>query len=181
MGAERALERRLGAEARRRRLRRGDRRPARHLQAPPGARDRGRDHRHGPAYGPRARHAGRLFVRRERVQPRHAGVAAAGLGVQAVRLFRRARQRLHAVLRGHGRADRDPRRQRRVDAGELRRQVLRAGDAADRDREVAQRHDRPAGAGHGHAARRRIRQALRHLRQPRAVSANGASAPARPR
>ncbi len=110
---------------------------------------------------------------RERVQPRHPGVAAAGLGVQAVRLFRGARQRLHAVLSGHGRADRNPRRQRRVAAAELRRQVLRAGDAQDRNREIAQRHDRAAGAGHGHAAHRRIRQALRHLRQPRALSADG--------
>ena len=46
---------------------------------------------------------------------------------------------------------------------ELRRQILRPGDAQDRHREVAQRHDRAARAGHGHAAHRRIRQALRHL------------------
>ncbi len=43
----------------------------------------------------RAMVGGREF-RREQVQPRHAGEAAAGLGVQAVRLRRGARARLHA-------------------------------------------------------------------------------------
>ena len=53
-------------------------------------------------------------------------LAAAGLLVQAVRLRGGARQRLHAVLGGPRRADRDPRRRRGLAAGELRRQVLRA-------------------------------------------------------
>ena len=44
-------------------------------------------------------------VRREPVQPCHAGAAAAGLGVQAVRLCRGARARLHA-----GHADQRPER-----------------------------------------------------------------------
>ena len=50
---------------------------------------------------------GGFSLRREPVQPRHAGQPPARLVVQAVRLFGRARQRLHAVLGGHGRADRD--------------------------------------------------------------------------
>ena len=56
-----------------------------------------------------------------------------------------------------------------VAAGELRRQILRAVDAALRHRALAQRHDGAAGAGPRHAAGRRIRQALRHLRQSAAV------------
>ena len=60
-------------------------------------------------------HTGRVLAmvggfsyRRVRVQPRHAGHAPAGLVLQAVRLCGRARQRLHAGLGHHGRADRDP-------------------------------------------------------------------------
>ena len=48
-------------------------------------------------------------------------------------------------------------------------QILRPLDAAFRHRAFAQRHDGAAGAGHRHAADRRIRQALRHLRQPAAL------------
>ena len=50
------------------------------------------------------------------------------------------------------------------------RQVLRALDAALRHRAFAQRDDGAAGAGHRHAADRRICQALRRLRQPAALS-----------
>ena len=57
-----------------------------------------------------------------------------------------------------------------VAAGKLRRQVLRALDAALRPRAFAQRDDGAARAGHRHAADRRIRQALRRLRQPAALS-----------
>ena len=67
--------------------------------------------------------------------------APAGLVVQAVRLCGGARQRLHAVDGGDGRADRDRpgSGRRRVAAGELfDRQVLRAADAAHRHRAVAQ-------------------------------------------
>ena len=63
------------------------------------------------------------------------------------------------------RADRDrpgP-RPRRLEAGELRARFLRPLDAALRRRAFAQRDDGAAGAGHRHAADRRIRQALRRL------------------
>ena len=67
-------------------------------RAAPAAGDPGRAGRHGSLHRPRARHAGRLLVRGQRVQPRHAGVAAARFLVQALRLCGGARQRLHAVL-----------------------------------------------------------------------------------
>ncbi len=57
-----------------------------------------------------------------------------------------------------------------VEAGELRERFLRAVDAALRRRAFAERHDGAPGAGHRHAADRRIRQAVRRLRQPAAVS-----------
>ena len=136
--------------------------------------DRGRARRHGPAYRPRARHGRRLLLRREPVQPRHPGAAPARLVVQAVRLFGGARQRLHAVVGGHGRADRDRYRQPASGSRRTTRQDSTGRDAAHRHRAVAQRHDRAPGAGHGHAARRRIRQALRHLRQAAALSVDGA-------
>ena len=50
-----------------------------------------------PYTGRVLRHGRRLLLRPERVQPRDAGAAPAGLLVQAVRLRDRARQRLHAV------------------------------------------------------------------------------------
>ena len=46
--------------------------------------------------------------------------------------------------------------------------VVRPLDAAARHREVAQPDDGAAGAGHGHAADRRVFQALRRLRRPAA-------------
>ena len=49
-----------------------------------------------PADRPRARDGRRPRLRREPLQPRGAGAAAAGLGVQAVRLRRGARSGLHA-------------------------------------------------------------------------------------
>ena len=52
--------------------------------------------------------------------------------------------------------------------------ILGPVDAADRHRAVAQRHDRAPGAGHGHAAGRRIRPPLRRLRQPAAGAVDGA-------
>jgi hypothetical protein len=79
----------------------------------------------------------------------------------------RARQWLHAVFRRARRADRDRARQRRsVAAGKLRRlQRFRAAHAALRHRALEEPDDRAAGARRGHAADRRILQALRHLRR----------------
>ena len=71
----------------------------------------------------------RLRFLPEQLQPRHAGAAAAGLLVQAVRVLGRARERLHA---GDGRARRAGRRRlpgvarARLAARELRRQVFRS-------------------------------------------------------
>ena len=62
---------------------------------------------------------GGFSYRPEPVQPRHPGAAPARLVVQAARLCRRARQRLHAVDRGDGRAARDRYRLRHLDAGKL--------------------------------------------------------------
>ena len=57
-----------------------------------------------PAQRPRAGHRRRPQLQREPLQPRRAGQATAGLGVQALRLRGRARERLHA-----GQPDRPPR------------------------------------------------------------------------
>ena len=89
-----------------------------------------------------------------------------GSVVQAVRLCGRARQRLHALDRRDGCADRDRHGSgRRVEAGKLFAQVLRPADAALRHRAFAQRDDGAARAGRRHAADRRICQALRRLRR----------------
>ena len=56
----------------------------------------GRAGRARPAHRPRAGHRRRPQLHREPLQPRRAGQATAGLGVQALRLRRRARERLHA-------------------------------------------------------------------------------------
>ena len=70
---------------------------------------------------------------------------------------------------------------RHLASGELRPASIRAADAALRHRAVAQRHDGAPRAGHRHAADRRIRQALRRLRQPAAIISPWRSAPARRR
>ena len=92
----------------------------------------GRDGGDGSLDRPRARDGRRLLLRPEPVQPRHAGLSAAGLVVQADRLFDGARQRLYAVDGGGRRADRNrpgPGR-RRVAAGELLvRQISGPDDA----------------------------------------------------
>ena len=155
--------------------RKGRRRPRR-IYAAPGAGGRGLHRRDGPAHRPRAGHGRRLLLRPQRVQPRHPGRAPARFLLQALRLFRRARQRLHAVLGGHGRAavHRPGQRPGRVAAGELRGRLPRALDAQDRHRAFAQRHDRAPRPGHGHAADRRIRPPVRHLRQHAAGALHGA-------
>ena len=125
-----------------------------------------RDGGDGSLDRPRACDGRRLLLRPEPVQPRHAGLPAAGLVVQAAGLFDGAGQRLHAVDRRGRRADRNRpgAGRRRVASGKLfDRQVLRPGDAARRAAALAQHGDRAAGAGHRHAADRRIRQALRRL------------------
>ena len=128
-------------------------------------------------------HGRRLLLWPEPVQPRRPGAAPAGLVVQAVRLCGGARQWLHAVLGGDGRADRD----QRCRNGEIWKpenytnEILRPLDAAARHRAVAQRHDRPAGAGSRHATDRRLARAVRHLRPYASRCWPCRSAPARPR
>ena len=92
-----------------------------------------RDGRDGSMDRPRAGDGRRILVRPEPVQPRDAGLPAAGLLVQADRLFLRARQRIHAVDGRGRRADRDRSGagRRRLASGELfSRQVSRSHDAA---------------------------------------------------
>ncbi|MHC2747984.1 membrane carboxypeptidase/penicillin-binding protein [Bradyrhizobium diazoefficiens] len=119
-----------------------------------------------PLDRPRARDGRRLLVRPEPVQPRHPGLPAAGLVVQADRLFGRARQRLYALDRGARRADRNrpgPGRRRMAAGKLLLGQVPGAGDAAQRAAAVAQHRDGAPRAGHRHAADRRICPPLRRL------------------
>src|SRR5918994_831557 len=77
------------------------------VQAAAGARRVRRLRGHGPVHRAHPRHGRRLLLRPERVQPRHAGPAPARLVVQALRLRRGPRQRLHALVDRHGRADLD--------------------------------------------------------------------------
>ena len=99
---------RLAGAAKTRRRTRQPRRPTRTdaLQA--------RAHRAGSGHRPRPRDGRRPRLRREPLQPRGAGAPPAGLGVQAVRLRRRARSGLHA-----GDGDRSPRRSDRDAAGRV--------------------------------------------------------------
>ena len=66
------------------------------LVLPPDPGDPGRLHGDGHPDRPRPRHAGRLLLPVERLQPRHPGAAPARLVLQALRLRRRPRQRLLA-------------------------------------------------------------------------------------
>ncbi len=119
-----------------------------------------------PEHRPRARDGRRLLVRPEPVQPRHAGLPAARLVVQADRLFGRARQRLHAVDGRGRRADRNRSGagRRRVAAGKLlQRQIPGPDDAAQRAAAVAEHGDRAACAGHRHALDLGICAPLRRL------------------
>ena len=152
-----------GALTRRRRLCRAAR--WRSVPPAPSARSLRRHRRDGSADRAGAGDGRRLLLRPEPVQPRNPGAAPAGFVVQAVGLRRRARQRLYAFDRGLGCADRDRHRHRHLGAGKLYPQILRTLDAAFRHRAVAQRDDGASRPGHRHAADRRIRQALRRLRQ----------------
>ena len=84
-------------DAGRRDLCRAAQQGARQLAAAPDSGNFRRHRRDGPVDRPRAGDGRRLLVRPEPVQPRDPGAAPAGLLVQAVRLCRGARQRLHAV------------------------------------------------------------------------------------
>ena len=84
----------------------------------------------GSVHRPRAGDGRRLLLRPFRVQPRHPGAAPARFVVQADRLRRGARQRLHAVVDRARRADLDrPGQRRNLDAAELRGQVGRTAHA----------------------------------------------------
>ena len=123
-------QRRPGARRRRRRLCRDRRQGRRQVPPAPDPGNLRRDRRDGPAHRPRARDGRRLLVRPEPVQPRDAGAAPAGLVVQAVRLRGRARQRLHALDRRDGRADRGRSRGRAPACGG--RKTIRTSSTARR-------------------------------------------------
>ena len=114
-----------------------------------------RDGGDGSLDRPRAGDGRRLLVRPEPVQPRHAGLSAAGLVVQAAGLFGGDGQRLYAVDRRGRRADRNRSGagRRRLASGKLFvGQIPGTGHAAQRAAEFAQHGDGAAGAGHRHAA-----------------------------
>ena len=90
------------------------------------------------------------------VQPRHPGAAPAGLGVQAVRLSRRAARRLHARQHDRGRAD----HHRRLVAGQQRRRLSRPDHACARPspgRAMPRRCACPKQVGRGNVHPRRAR------------------------
>ena len=104
------------------------------------------------AHGRRQGHGRRLRLRAQQVQPRHPGLAAGGLGLQADRLRGRHREgRLHAR---HDHASTRPisfpDNQGGVVAAQLRRHVLGADPAAPRDRAEPEhpRHQDAAGGRH---------------------------------
>ena len=117
----------------------------------------GRAHRDGSAHRPRARDGRRPRLRREPLQPRRAGAPAARLGVQAVRVRRGARGRVHARddPRPPERSDGDA--AGRLDAG---RRTLdgRIDDAAHGAPDVEQPRRRAAAAAGRHPADGRVRQ-----------------------
>ncbi len=88
--------------------------------------DPGRLHGHGHPDRPRARHAGRLLLPVERLQPRHPGAAPARLIVQTLRLRRGTRQRLLPRHHRPRRAHRGRHRRRHLEAGELGQHLLRS-------------------------------------------------------
>ena len=158
------------AVARRRDLRCAERPqgPRRHLVADADPRGRRRYRRDGSEHGPRLCRRRRLFLRHERVRPRHPGQAPARLFLQAVRLLGSDRQRLQAdVDRARcAHRDRAGAEPGHLEAGELREGELRRPlDLALRRRALAQPDDGAACAGPRHADHYRLRQALRHLRR----------------
>ena len=101
----------------------------------------------GDAAGRRAEGAGRRpQLRGEPVQPRDGGAAPAGLGLQALRLSRRAGARAHPRHGARGR----PGQLQGLEPGELFPRLSRPGHAARRARPVAQ-HRRGAARPRGRA------------------------------
>ena len=93
---------------------------------------------------------GRVRLQREQVQPRDPGLAPAGIELQALHLFRRPREGVHARHGAQRRAVRDRRGEDRrpaLGAEELRRQVRGPDAAADGDREVEEHGFHPPAAG----------------------------------
>ena len=125
-----------------------------------------------PRTGAIRAHGRRLRLLEEQVQPRHPGLAPAGLELQALHLLGGAGKGLHAGDRDQRRAAvlrRRHHRQPAVGAEELRRQVRRPDDAARAAGQVEEHGldphpagDRPAvRAAMDHALRLRRRQAPR--------------------
>ena len=145
----------------------------RHRAAPVDRAERGarRDRR---PHGRRARDDRRPELSREPVQPRNAGRAPAGLGVQAVRAGRRAEGR-HRPRLDHGLAPgRDRRRRPRVERHELRAREPRADQPLDRDRVL--RQHRLRAAHESRRARRTSSQPRRRWGSPRRSSRTSRSA-----
>jgi membrane carboxypeptidase/penicillin-binding protein len=104
------------------------------LGADPAARSRRRHGGDGAAHRRHPRDGRRLRLQQEQVQPRHPGLAAAGLQLQALHLLGGAGKGLHAGHRGQRCAAVLQRRrdgQPALGAQELRRQVRRPDAAAD--------------------------------------------------
>ncbi len=106
----------------------------------------------------------RVRFRAQQVQPRHAGAAAARLGVQAVHLFGSARKGLHP---GHGRQRRallragGQDRRRGLGAQELRRQVRWPDADPHGARQIEEPRDRPRAAGDRPPVRAGLHRAVR--------------------
>ena len=106
----------------------------------------------------------RLRLRSQQVQPRHAGAAAAGFGVQAVHLLGGAGEGLHAGDGRQRRAVLRPGRQGRrrgLGAQELRRQVRGPDARAHRARQIEEPRHRPRAAGDRAAVRAGLHRPLR--------------------
>ena len=117
----------------------------RHRHARAAARRRGRGPRDRQSHRADQGDGRRLQLRAQQVQPRDAGVPPGRLGVQADRLHRRDRSRLHADHDADGHAGRASRR-RRLSRRTRRRTTTASsgpGHAAPRARAVAQRAGGP--------------------------------------
>ena len=132
--------------------------------------------------GSRARDGGRLRLRAQQVQPRHPGLAAGGLRLQAVRLRRRHREgRLHARHHHRGRARLLPRQQHGLDAAQLRLQVRGADPDAARARGQPERARHQDARGGGREDGHRLRAQARASRATCRPTCPSPWARARPR